>query len=360
MATHSNVNNEAGPYRTAAGIANENSRRIIYDQTTSASCNTSVSQHPHAQQTLSFSDQPSPHIHNVTMPNSHVKLEDVLNDIYAKLHNLESLPSIDRRLGAIEHRFSSLETELVKVKQDIGCLEGKVIGTEQMSVDLSQRLNFVEHERDEIRRENNDLRERLIDVQGRSMRENLLFGGIGEDENEKNDPDNIHTERVLQTFIKDKLEISDKIEFHVVHRLRPRRDGKPRTIIAKFEKRKDKDRVLKAAPIKLRETPFSIYEQYPNEIMERRNILWPIFKREQRRGSHVRLKEDKLYVNGQRIYPEDVVQSQQVYVPNNEFQGASQKQIIRTNQQIQEGHSFLKQHYGPPTRPNPVTAINAT
>ena len=38
-------------------------------------------------------------------------------------------------------------------------------------------------------------------------------------------------------------------------------------------------------------------------------MLWPIFKREQRRGSHVRLKENKLYVNGQRIYPEDVVQS---------------------------------------------------
>ena len=43
--------------------------------------------------------------------------------------------------------------------------------------------------------------------------------------------------------------------------------------------------------------------------MERRNILWPIFRREQRRGSHVRLKENKLYVNGQPIYPEDVVQS---------------------------------------------------
>jgi hypothetical protein len=36
--------------------------------------------------------------------------------------------------------------------------------------------------RDEIRRENNDLRERLIDVQTRSI------DGIGEDENEKKHP----------------------------------------------------------------------------------------------------------------------------------------------------------------------------
>jgi hypothetical protein len=53
---------------------------------------------------------------------------------------------------SIEHRFSSLEA--VKVKQVMGCLEGNIIGTEQISVDLSQRLNFAKHEIDEIRREN--------------------------------------------------------------------------------------------------------------------------------------------------------------------------------------------------------------
>ncbi|CAC5402555.1 unnamed protein product [Mytilus coruscus] len=42
--------------------------------------------------------------------------------------------------------------------------------------------------------------------------------------------------------------------------------------------------------------------------MERRNILWPVFKREQRMGKNVKFKEEKLYVNGQRIYPEDVQQ----------------------------------------------------
>ena len=46
--------------------------------------------------------------------------------------------------------------------------------------------------RDEIRRENNDLRERLIDVQARSV------DGIRENENGKKTPDNIHTERLLQ------------------------------------------------------------------------------------------------------------------------------------------------------------------
>ena len=66
--------------------------------------------------------------------------------------------------------------------------------------------------RDEIRRENNDLRERLIDVQARSI------DGIGEDENEKK-----HS--IIFTQKEYYKEISEQIEFLVVHRLRPRRNG---------------------------------------------------------------------------------------------------------------------------------------
>ncbi|CAC5370827.1 unnamed protein product [Mytilus coruscus] len=123
---------------------------------------------------------------------------------------------------------------------------------------------------------------------------------------EKEDPDNIETEKVLQTFIEEKLNIPDNINFHVVHRLCPQQDGKPRTIVANFERRKDRDRVLKAARNNLRDTHYSIYEQFPTEIMERRNILWPIFKREQRAGRRVQFKEDKLYVDGRMIFPQEV------------------------------------------------------
>ncbi|CAC5398968.1 unnamed protein product [Mytilus coruscus] len=80
------------------------------------------------------------------------------------------------------------------------------------------------------------------------------------------------------------------------------------SLVPKFERRKDRDRVLKAAPGKLKDSPYSVYEQFPNEIMERRNIFLPVLKREQRMGKNVKFKEDKLYVNGQRIYPEDVLQ----------------------------------------------------
>lgn len=317
MAEHNLVNNNTKDVNcnTPVGNSIESARRVLYDNTQyNVPCNTPALNQIPIPQRLIFSDQPSPQNFNTNS----LPLEAVLSDIYTKLNkidsipallgNLEALPSIDRRLGAIENRFSHIETEILQVKSDIKQLENRAAGSEINTTNITQRLNMVERQRDQMKYENDELRERLVDVQSRSMRENLLFGGVEEHESERNDPDNINTENVLQKFIKEKLGIDDEIRFHVVHRLRPRRDRKPRTIVAKFERRKDRDRVLKAAPGKLKDSPYSVYEQFPNEIMERRNILWPVFKREQRMGKKVKFKEDKLYVNGQRIYPEDVQQ----------------------------------------------------
>jgi hypothetical protein len=46
----------------------------------------------------------------------------------------------------------------------------------------------------------------------------------------------------VKNFIHNQLKIDENIELHVAHRLRKRRDGRPRTIVAKFEKRKDRER----------------------------------------------------------------------------------------------------------------------
>ena len=102
-----------------------------------------------------------------------------------------------------------------------------------------QRLNFVEHERWNQKRK--QWFERTIDWCTGTINWWYRRGRKWK----KNYPDNIHTERVLQRNFR------EKNVFHVVHRLRPRRDGQLQTIIAKFERQKDKDRVLKAAPTKL-------------------------------------------------------------------------------------------------------------
>lgn len=286
-----------------------------------------------------------------------------MSDIYARLKkvdiipailsNLDVLPSIEKRLGAIEGRFSKIENEIVEMKNDMKTVENKVIGTEMQTESTSQRMSFIEQERDMVRRENDELKERVLEMQSRSMRENLLFGGIPEEAQEKDDPDNIQTERVLKKFISEKMDIKDDIQFQVVHRLRPRSDGKPRTIVAKFERRKDRDRVLKAAPLHLKETQFSAHEQFPTEIIEQWNVLWPIFKREQKAGRSVRFKEDKLFVDGTRIYPQDVMQTQNSYPP-----GPGRSGDFRQPPNGGQGHPFLFKQFGPPANPNPIRQLH--
>ena len=356
MADPHNVNNQIdmtpGNTGTPVGNSIESARRVLYPSNVgyNVPVNSPAIQHTNLQQKLSFSNQP-PSPHDTGQQNQQIPLEFILNEIYSKLHtidaipsllgNLEALPLIDKRLEAIENRFSKIENEIMQVKHDVKTLDNRISNTELSTANITQRVNLVEQERDRTRQENMELREKLIDVQSRSMRENLLFGGIEENEDEKNDKENIKTEQVLKDFIKTKLNIKDDIQFHVVYRLRPRNDRKPRTIVAKFERRKDRNQVLRAAPLMLRDTSYSVYEQFPHEIIERRSILYPVFKREQRLGKTVRFREDKLFVNGQRVYPEDVMQTRNYENRPNPTMNRDQ------------GHPFLMQHFGPPAQPPP-------
>ncbi|CAC5377682.1 LSM14 [Mytilus coruscus] len=208
-------------------------------------------------------------------------------------------------------------------------IESRVTGSEHVVNKMENRFRFITEKFDNMRQKNIELKEKLLEVQSRSMRKNLLFGGILEDPREKEDPDNVEIEAVLKTFIKEKLLINEEIKFHIVHRLRPRKDAKPRTIVANFESRKDRNNVLRAAPAKLKDTSFSVFEQYPYEM------------RDQRLENHARLKEDKLYVNDNKIYPEDITEARKnaPNVPNNH---SSEGNMYPA----QQGSQFLREHFG--------------
>lgn len=72
-----------------------------------------------------------------------------------------------------------------------------------------------------------NLTERHLDLQSRSMRDNLIFTGIDDQEEE-------NTETVLKDFIKNTLRIEHEISFHRVHRIGRKMNGKSRPIVAKF------------------------------------------------------------------------------------------------------------------------------
>ena len=79
------------------------------------------------------------------------------------------------------------------------------------------------------------------------MRDNLIIKGIPDSYDQEE-----NTEEKVKHFIKTELNIDEEINFHVVHRLKPKEDKSPRGIVAKFEKRKDRIKVLTTAIAKLK------------------------------------------------------------------------------------------------------------
>ncbi len=115
------------------------------------------------------------------------------------------------------------------------------------------------------------------------MRDNLVFSGIPESAEE--DP-----EATVKTFIKTYLKLSeDTVEnicFERVHRMGAKKPGapRPRPIVAKFGYFKQKEQV-KSRGRELKGTDFSVNDQFPKEILERRKILFPIRRSLIQKGS---------------------------------------------------------------------------
>ena len=113
--------------------------------------------------------------------------------------------------------------------------------------DVVHQVQGLQGQNSFLSKQNKLLKEQVIEQQSRYMRENLIFKRIPD----TYDP-NEDTEAKLKNFIATELEITENVEFHVVHRLKPKPDKSPGGIVAKFERRKDRNKVLKAAFEKLK------------------------------------------------------------------------------------------------------------
>ena len=91
--------------------------------------------------------------------------------------------------------------------------------------------------------------------------------------------------------------------------------------VCRFENYKDKEYVRMAAPMALAGKRYSVREQFPPEIEEKRKLLYPIAKRaRENKNNIVKLVRDKLYVNGKETDLENVPPSDSVIFQRNERQ----------------------------------------
>ncbi|KAL3969248.1 solute carrier family 66, member 2 [Sarotherodon galilaeus] len=111
-------------------------------------------------------------------------------------------------------------------------------------------------------------------------------------------------ETTVKSFIKTHLKLPEdtvkNIAFDRVHRISPMwaATGRPRPIVAKFGHFKQKEQV-KSRGRELKGTDFSVNDQFPKEILERRRVLFPIRRGFIQKGSRAVIAVDRLYVDGQ-------------------------------------------------------------
>lgn len=141
----------------------------------------------------------------------------------------------------------------------------------QANTEPQTTMDSVSNELDLVKNQNKSLQETVLDLQTRSMRDNLIFTGIQENAQDK-------PEELIKDFIKNQLKLTldtvDKITFH---RIGPKSNARPRPIVAKFEQFKQKE-LVKSRGRQLKGTTFGLNDQYPKEIQECRKILYPILK----------------------------------------------------------------------------------
>ena len=225
--------------------------------------------------------------------------------------NLKQMDKKLNKLDSLEEKVSKFDSELKKLwvfvhdefkenKDAMSKVTERIDGLE-FSLGLAQ---------EQITQMTNDkakVNDTQLYVQSQSMRNNLIFTGITEDVNEKPDV----TESKLRTFMVEKLKLArdivDGFQLERAHRMGDNssfgRAGRPRSIVAKFLRFKDRE-VVRQARSKLKGTGYFVNEEFPKEIADRRKDLLPKMRQAIRDGKRAWISYDTLYIDGRPIRPE--------------------------------------------------------
>lgn len=245
------------------------------------------------------------------------KVEGQLKNQNIRMTNIESQIA---QIGVLQEKMTETDRNLTFLKQDYHSTKEQVNEHDksiqyqsticddlieknnelnQKVNDLTEKYEHVIKKQAEINIKQASADEKLIDIQWRSMRENLLFCGLAEAEGE-------NCERKVKEFIQTELHINKDIQLDRVHRLGRFSPSQRfhRPIVAKFTFFKDREMVRQAAPKYLIGSRFRVKEHFPPEIEESRKRLYGEAKiARQNVNNRVKLVRDKLFVNGQQFHP---------------------------------------------------------
>ena len=178
---------------------------------------------------------------------------------------------IKSQLTNINERLDKISQEVVEITKSLEFTQ------EELHDGLANVKNDIKKVQTDLREIEDDLldptfvMEKLTELEDRSWRNNVRIDGIPETPNETWE----NCEEEVRKIIRNKLDITDDIEIDRCHRMGKfqRNKSKPRTVVCKFLRSKDKHKVLLNAK-KLKDTGIFIYEDFTKATMELRKSIW--------------------------------------------------------------------------------------
>lgn len=210
----------------------------------------------------------------------------VLNAMHAQLEQLKKLDLL--------HEMSK---DINDLKRSVDFTNKLIEELKEENATLKLTVNALQTDVEKLSIENKRMKSDMLDLQCRSMRNNVIIMGLQEEESE----DYTATENIVKAFMRNDLKMSEdqllKAAIERAHRLGRKKDrGRPRPVVVRFQNNKSKMDVMDRGN-KLKGSHYSMFEQFPAEIVERRRLLVPIMKEHKARKIKARLVVDKLYIN---------------------------------------------------------------
>ncbi|CAC5407039.1 unnamed protein product [Mytilus coruscus] len=213
------------------------------------------------------------------------------------MNNLvKNVDKVSKRMDDVEKSMEFVNKQFEISKTDHTTLTSSV---SQLQAEYNDMSN--------LKSDLSNLHDKHLDLQTRSMRENLVFTGLPL----TNDTED--TEDIIKQFMRNEMKMDSVVEFHRAHRFgkesfvkdsQNRNLYTTRPIVCRFKSFKDRELVRYAASA-LKGTRFEVNEQYPKEINDRRKLIWPYFKEAKSQKRKVHLKKDRLFIDGAEFIPAD-------------------------------------------------------
>ncbi|MES9881875.1 MAG: hypothetical protein ABW185_13435 [Sedimenticola sp.] len=228
-----------------------------------------------------------------------------------KLSEIEkTVQSTNMKVTQMETKIHSLETKINEV--ELSCTfmsneqdsqKAELKSTKAELTTLKKTCTNLESKTTQLEKEKKNIDSKLIELESRSMRENLLFFGVDEKEL---DCKAAFTKVCIETLNMGHDEVTD-IKLDRIHRLGATATaGKQRPIVMKFHSYQDRETIRNKAWEKrdaLKTNGYGIREQLPKTVMDKRKEMYPIMKAERDKGKTVKWNREKMLINGKEYVP---------------------------------------------------------